>query len=205
MKMRSALLVLSVVWVSLPALSGAEAKAGASPQAAGIVPLPDSSLYQVASPWRRDDGVTIKLADLRGRVRVVSMFFTGCDNLCPMLLGQLQALEKAMPPALKNKVGFVMVTLDAKDDSPGALVAYRKKSGLPADRWVLLRGSPDDTRELAALLGVRYSPKTDRGQMGHTGLIAILDREGRMVSHVEGITDQKAFLADLTRAVSSGR
>lgn len=164
-------------------------------------PLPEGSLYQVGSRWMREDGSTLHLADLRGQVKVMSMFFTGCANLCPMLLGQLQSLEQAMPNALKTEVGFVLVTLDAKEDTAGTLKAYRGKSHLASGHWTLLRGSADDTRELAALLGVRYTPKQDDGQMGHTGLIAILDRDGRMVFHVPGITDQKAFLAELDRQV----
>ena len=167
--------------------------------------LPDSSLYRLDSRWSRDNGKSMQLADLRGEVRVVSMFFAGCKNLCPMLSGELKSLERAMPDSLKRKVGFVMVTLDPKEDTSGALSAYRKKSGLASDRWELLRGNADDTRELAALLGVRYTPKTEAGQMGHTGLIAILDRDGRMVSHAAGIADQKAFLAELSRAVASKR
>lgn len=174
-------------------------------EAKGIVavPLPDSSLYQAESRWQRDDGKTIRLEELRGKVRVVSMFFSGCNSLCPMSLGQLKTLERAMPEALWDKVGFVMVTMDSKDDTPGALKAYRIESGLSPDRWTLLRGSPDDTRELAALLGVHYTPKMEDGQMGHTGLIAILDPEGRMVSHVPAITDQKAFLIGLSRAADA--
>ncbi|MDB5102909.1 MAG: hypothetical protein JWP91_598 [Fibrobacteres bacterium] len=178
---------------------------GARTRERARVALPDSSLYRSDARWWRDDGRKMKLEDLRGRVRVVSMFFSNCENLCPMVLGQLKSLEGAMPGALRQKVGFVMVTLDPKEDTSGALSAYRKKSGLAADQWELLRGSADDTRELAALLGVRYTPKTEAGQMGHTGLIAILDRQGRMVSHVTGITDQEAFLAQLSRAVASER
>jgi protein SCO1/2 len=146
----------------------------------------------------------MKLEALRGEVRVVSMFFTGCNNLCPMIVGQLKSLEAAMPAPLKEKVGFVLVTLDSKGDSPKSLHKYREDSHLAADRWTLLRGSADDTRELASLLGVRYTPKQDDGQMGHNGLIAIVDREGRILFHASGISDQKDFLSRLDQAVHRG-
>jgi len=168
-------------------------------RASGPAQFPDSSLYQVETDWQRDDGKTMRLAELRGRVRVVSMFFTGCQNLCPMLMGQLKSLERSLPADLKKRVGFVMVSMDVKDDTPDALRKYRKESALSPENWILLRGSADDTRELAALLGVHYTPKQEDGQIGHTGVIAILDREGRIVYKVTGITDQNAFLAELTR------
>lgn len=175
----------------------------AATRAAGPAALPDSSLYRLESRWQRDDGTAMKLADLRGGVKVISMFFTGCDNICPMLMGQLKSLERAMPDPLRKKVGFVLVTMDSKGDSPSALALYRKETGLSVERWTLLRGNADDTRELAGLLGVRYTPKQDDGQMGHTGLIAILDGNGRILAQTQSITDQKDFLTKLTRAVDA--
>jgi protein SCO1 len=172
-------------------------------RAAGSLSLPDSSLYHLDSRWQRDDGTAVKLADFRGGVKIISMFFTGCDNICPMLMGQLKSLESAMSEPLRKKVGFILVTMDSKDDSPAALGRYRKETGLSAQRWTLLRGNADDTRELAGLLGVRYTPKQDDGQMGHTGLIAILDGNGRILAQTQAITDQKDFLARLTRAVEA--
>lgn len=170
--------------------------------------LPDSSLYHLDSKWQRDDGTRSELVDLRGGVKVISMFFTGCDNLCPMLLGQLKSLERALPAGIKDEVGFVLVSMDSKDDTPIALRRYRKESDLSPERWTLLRGSADDTRELAALLGVKYTPKQDDGQMGHTGLIAILDRDGAVLAKTASLgskDDIKNYVARLTRAVAAGR
>jgi protein SCO1/2 len=197
-----AVLIAALAAIGSGASAPAPAKASASAKAGA--PLPDSSLYQLQSRWQRDDGRPMKLEALRGQTRVVSMFFTGCNNLCPMILGQLKSLEAAMPAALKEDVGFVMVTLDSKGDSPAALRKYREESHLSAAHWTLLRGSADDTRELASLLGVRYTPKQDDGQMGHNGLIAIVDRDGRVLFHAPGIADQKDFLARLGQAVSGG-
>jgi cytochrome oxidase Cu insertion factor (SCO1/SenC/PrrC family) len=122
-----------------------------------------------------------------------------------MILGQLKTLEKAMPEPLRDSVGFVLVTLDTKGDSPSALWRYRMDSHLPSDRWTLCRGGGDDTRELASLLGVRYTPKDDAGQMGHNGMIAILDHHGRIVLRTPGIQDQPAFMDALRHAVAADR
>ncbi len=190
---------------------GTLAALGDGPRSRARLPLsslPDSSLYHLDSKWQRDDGSKAVLGDFRGGVKVVSMFFTGCENLCPMLLGQLKSLERALPAGIKDDVGFVLVSMDSKDDTPEALRRYRKEAGLSPDRWTLLRGSADDTRELAALLGVKYTPKQDDGQMGHTGLIAILDRDGGVVARTASLGSQddiKDYVARVTRAVSASR
>ena len=163
-------------------------------------PLPDNSLYHLETVWTRDDDKTMKLADLRGKARVLTMFFSRCDNICPMLTGQLKLLEREMPASLRAKTGFVLVTLDPDDDDAETLAEYRERMGYSSENWVLLRGRDDDTRELANLLGVTYMPKKDDGQIDHNGLIVILDREGRIIEKTAGIRDRKAFLAALRKA-----
>ena len=164
-------------------------------------PLPDSSLYQLESEWRDDAGKTIHLGDLRGKPRVLAMFFSHCNNVCPMITGQLIKLEKEMPAALQAKTGFVLVTLDPSGDDPAALADYRKRMNLAPDHWTLLRGGVDDTRELANLLGVTYKPKRDDGQIDHDGLIVLLDADGVVVEKTTGIGDGKKFL-DLLKTLA---
>lgn len=168
-------------------------------------PLPATSLYQVQTVWTRDDGKTLRLDELRGKPRVLTMFFSRCDNICPMLTGQLKVLEREMPPALRARTGFVLVTLDAAEDDAETLAEHRRRMGYSRENWVLLRGSPDETRELAHLLGVTYKPKAENGQIDHDGLIVILDAEGRILHKAGGITDRKAFLGLLKNAVEGGR
>lgn len=164
-------------------------------------PLPGNSLYRLESTWRNDAGKSLHLADLRGKPRVLAMFFSHCDNVCPMITGQLVKLEQEMPAELLAKAGFVLVTLDPKGDDPSALASYRKRMNLAPERWTLLRGGDDDTRELANLLGVTYKPKREDGQIDHDGLIVLLDADGVVVDKSTGISDRKAYLELLEKTV----
>lgn len=155
--------------------------------------LPEKSLYQLSSQWQTDDHRSLKLAELRGKPRLVAMFFSQCESVCPMLVGQLKMLEQNFPDDLKRQFGFVLISFDIARDSAKALADYRAHMGLSPDRWLLLRGNADDTRELAFLLGVDYQPG-GKGQIDHNGLIALLDSEGRIVTTVSRIEDRKAFL-----------
>lgn len=173
--------------------------AALAPSFASPAPLPDNSLYQLESEWKRDDGSTLNLKDLRGKTRVLTLFFSHCKNICPMITGQLKMVEREMPEDLRKRVGFVLVTLDPEGDNAETLSAYRKRMGYSAENWTLLRGGADDTRELANLLGTTYMPKREDGQIDHNGLIAVLDADGRIVEKFAGVTDRKAFLALLKR------
>jgi protein SCO1/2 len=149
-------------------------------------PLTDGSLYQLESKWTSDVGREIRLGVLRGKPQVVVMFFATCEFACPILLHDMKRLEAALAEQARDEVGFVLVTFDSQRDTVAALHAYREKQQLSPKRWTLLRGEPDDVRELAALLGINYQ-RDARGQFAHSNLITILDREGEIVKQVKGL------------------
>lgn len=149
-------------------------------------PLTDGSLYQLESKWTSDVGREIRLGVLRGKPQVVVLFFAKCEFACPILLHDMKRLEAALSEQVRDEVGFVLVTFDSENDTVAALHAYREKQQLSPKRWTLLRGEPDDVRELAALLGINYQ-RDARGQFAHSNLITLLNREGEIVHQVNGL------------------
>jgi protein SCO1/2 len=111
------------------------------------------------------------------------MFFSTCEFACPLLVQDLKRLEAALPASIRDQVDFVLVSFDTERDTPEALAAYRARQSLDPARWCLLTGRPDDVRDLAAILGIRYA-KDARGQFMHSNVLTLLDRNGE-VSHQE--------------------
>lgn len=151
-------------------------------------PLTDGSIYQLESKWTSDVGREIRLGVLRGKPQVLVMFFARCEFACPILLHDLKKIEAALPEELRDQVGFTLVTFDVQNDTVEALHKFREAQALSPKRWTLLRGRPDDVRELAALLGINYRQDA-RGQFAHSNLITILDREGEIVQQVKGLNN----------------
>ena len=146
----------------------------------------DKSLYQVQTEWTSDFGKAMKLEKLRGKPQVVAMFFTTCEFACPVLVYDVRRIEKELPENVRTNVGFVLVSFDSERDTVEVLHAYREKLELDKERWVLLRGEPEDVLELSALLGVKFK-KDQRGQFAHSNLISILNAEGEVVHQQVGL------------------
>ena len=146
----------------------------------------DESLYQLDSIWTNDTGRALKLGKLHGHTQVVAMFFASCTYACPIIVHDMQRIEAALPESLRTKVGFTLVTVDTERDTPQALHTYRLARKLPPDRWTLLRGSPDDTLELAALLGVKFKREAS-GQFAHSNLITVLNGQGEIIHQLIGL------------------
>ena len=146
----------------------------------------DKSLYQLDSTWTNDLGHPFQLGELRGRVQVVAMFFASCTYACPIVVHDLQRIEASLPTEIRGRTSFALITIDTERDTPAALHAYRVTRKLPADRWTLLRGAPDDTLELAALLGVKFKREAS-GQFAHSNLITVLNEQGEIIHQLTGL------------------
>lgn len=146
----------------------------------------DKSLYQTESRWATDQRKHIKLGELVGRPQIVAMFFANCQFACPIIVNDMKRIEAALTPELRKRVGFTLVSFDAKRDTPAALAAYRLTHALPADNWTLLHGEPDDVLELAALLGLKFKEDAN-GQFAHSNVITILNAQGEIVHQQIGL------------------
>jgi protein SCO1/2 len=98
----------------------------------------------------------------------------------------MQRIEKSLPPALRGKVDFLLVSMDRERDSPAVLQTYREKRHFTPGLWTLLHGASDDVRELAALLGVNYQ-RDARGQFAHSNVITVLNAEGEIAHQQVGL------------------
>ena len=157
------------------------------------------SVSDIDAQWETDAGSKIQLTDLKGRVRVISMFFATCQGVCVITKNDMQTIEASLSPEDRAQVGFVLVTLDPKRDTAEDLRAYRRAEALSPERWTLLRGSESATTKLAALLGIG-SGRDDSGQFVHSSELIVLDQSGRIVHHHSGL---RADLAAITREVEA--
>ena len=159
----------------------------------------DKSLYQLESVWTSDVGRAVPLGVLRGRPQVMALFFSHCEFACPILVHDMKRIEAALPPELRDKVDFLLVSIDTERDTPSELHAYRGRQELPLKNWTLLTGKPDDVRELAALLGVNYQ-KDSRGQFSHSNVITVLNSEGEIAHQLVGLNQP---VAEVVKALES--
>jgi len=159
--------------------------------------LPGESLYQLPVDLGSATGEHVALASLAGHPVVVTMFYSSCTSVCPMLTLQMQHFESALDPAERFRVRFVMISLDAERDTPPKLAVFAAEHHLDASRWLIAHATPADVRAIAAALGVRYRQLPDKS-FGHSALITLLDSRGVPVARTQLLAgDDPAFMAAL--------
>ena len=158
--------------------------------------LPGDSVYQLDLPLTTQDGSTRDWETLRGKPRLVSMFYTSCQYICPLIVDSGKAIEHALTPAQRERLGIVLISMDPARDDPDALSSVRSQRKLDARRWLLASSLPGDVRSVAGVLGIRYRALAD-GEFNHTSALVLLDAEGRIVARTDrvGTRPDPRFLA----------
>lgn len=178
-------LLLSTFVLSLGGCAAPIGKATPTPVAhppslASPAALPETSLYQLGGEWEDQNGQAFSLSTLRGRPQVIAMVYGSCKGACPRIISDIQAMENLVQAkSSAGDIGFVLVTMDPEIDSPQRLRGLVDKFDLGPD-WRLLRGTTDQVRELAAVLGVKYR-KISETDYAHSNTITVLDKEGSIV------------------------
>jgi protein SCO1/2 len=161
----------------------------------------DKSIYQAESTWATDQAGHLKLGELGGRPQIVAMFFANCQFACPIIVNDMKRIEAALPPELRARVGFTLVSFDTKRDTSATLAAYRLTHALPLKNWTLLHGEPDDVLELAALLGLQFKEGAN-GQFAHSNMITILNAKGEIVHQQIGLNQDIQETVGLLRQLA---
>lgn len=148
--------------------------------------LPELSIYNLPSTWTTQDNEKIELEDLRGKVLVMVMIYTSCKAACPRLIADMRNIEKQAPKEDLDKVQFIMVSIDPETDTPQRLKEFSKENMMEDEQWMFLRGTPEDTREFAAVLAVSYK-RISPIDFSHSNIISVFNSKGELVHQQEGL------------------
>lgn len=132
-------------------------------------------------------GDTISTLIANGKISVVQLFFTSCEGICPVISGNMTAVQKAF--AGNDNVKIFSLSVDPARDSVSALQAYSKRFKCDSLQWNLLTGDKKVIYDY-----VRYQlrlPAVEEGDGGeedfiHSDYITLIDREGIIRGYYTG-------------------
>lgn len=165
--------------------------------------LPPDSVYHLDAQFSDQAGQEFTLAQQRGKVQLVAMFYTSCRYVCPLIVDSAKGVERALDEGERERLHILLVSLDPARDDTAALRSVFDKRKLDPARWTLARTDEDNVRRLAALLGVRYRALAD-GEFNHTSTLVLLDANGRRLATTAklGSVPDPAFLAQVRAALA---
>jgi protein SCO1/2 len=204
-------------WPALGVLLGALALVlvfGLRPPATDAPSHAEGAADVTGSAWERLDadepapaftltdqhGRRVALADLRGKVAIVTFLFTQCTDVCPVLPQILARVDQHLSEAERARVVYVGISIDAQRDTPARLREFIAERGLDAARWTLLTGSAAELTQAAGDYGivVRPDPRLD---FVHNTVFVLVDPAGRLRTEFHGLATPAPEIARAARTL----
>ena len=166
--------------------------------------LPGDSIYQLPLPLTDSNGQTRDWRTLRVKPHLVSMFYTSCQYICPLIVESGKAVERQLTPAQQKKLGVVLISMDPARDDPAALKKVAEQRKLDTTRWTLASPPAGEVRAVAGVLGIRYRLLAD-GEFNHSSALILVDANGRILARTEkiGSKPDPEFVAAVRKAVGN--
>lgn len=159
-------------------------------------PAPDFTLTD-------QDGQSLTLSGLRGKVIVMDFIFTHCPGPCPLLSLKFSQLQQQLSDRLGKEVILLSVTIDPRRDTPEVLTAYAQRYQANLTGWKFLTGTTRDILMVATAYGADYQA-TMEGVVDHRLLTCVIDQTGTVVREFAGVNyTVEELMAEIKRTLEN--
>jgi protein SCO1/2 len=165
--------------------------------------LPSDSIYHLALPLTDQDGHAFRLDERRGHPMLVSMFYTSCQFVCPMLIDALRDTEAKLSAQERSQLGVLVVSFDPVHDTVAVLKRTAEQRQLEPGHWTLARTDAASVRKLAAVLGIQYRALPN-GEFNHSTTLILLDADGRIAGRTSKLGNADPAFVKQVRARLQG-
>jgi protein SCO1/2 len=144
------------------------------------------------------NGAPFQLKNQRGKLTFLYFGFTNCPNICPTSLANMASAIRLLPPAARDQVSVVFVSVDENDD----IAALKKYMPLFDEKFIGLTGSKEKIGTIARAYGAFYR-KSDVQEdlIDHSTNTCVIDPEGRfcLVYGIDQLPNASAIARDISR------
>ena len=166
--------------------------------------LPGDSIYRLPVALTDHAGKDSQLGDRRGSPQLVSMFYTSCQYVCPLIIDTMKKTQRALRADERARLNVLLVSFDPERDTVARLADVFAERQLDAASWTLARTNAVSVRKLAAVLGVQYRALANR-EINHSTSIVLLDAQGRIVARTDKLGEvDPDFIAALRKVLAPG-
>jgi protein SCO1 len=116
--------------------------------ATASLPVPDLQVVTQTGDHLRFNSELVK-----GRIAIVTGFFTTCTSMCPITQESLAHVAKLLGPRLGKDVVIISLSVDPENDTPERMKAWSEKFHT-GPGWVLASGNKADVQTLLKSLGL---------------------------------------------------
>ncbi|WP_107037374.1 SCO family protein [Brumimicrobium mesophilum] len=141
------------------------------------------------------NGETITLDDVKGRIFVAEYFFTTCLTICPIMTEEMMRVQERFSG--NDDLKILSFTVDPEIDSVEVMKAYAEKHNAVDGQWHFLTGTKDDLYSLArnSFFVLKPAEARNLGDAGsdfiHTNNFVLVDKELQIRGYYDGTSSEE--------------
>ncbi len=150
------------------------------------------------------DNTVVQLSDFSDKPLVISLIYTGCSDVCPMVSEALaNAVDTATETFGVNAFNVVTIGFDSKNDTPSRMQSYASSHGIDVANWHFLSGSAAVIERLADDIGFVFTPSAQG--FDHMTRTSVIDGDGIIYRHIYGESFDPPQLVEPLKDIIFGR
>jgi protein SCO1/2 len=131
------------------------------------------------------DGSRITLAQFRGKPLLVSLVYTGCADVCPLVVENLAAASGAAEATFgRGSFNILTVGFDTKRDTPDRMRTFARQHHAGGENWLFAAADATAIDRLASAVGFDFAAAA--GGFDHPAQVTVVDKEGKVYSQIYG-------------------
>ncbi|MFO7524644.1 MAG: SCO family protein [Ignavibacteriaceae bacterium] len=167
----------------------------------------DQDISRTQNKFLNQDSVEVNFPEItNGKITLMAMVFTHCPDICPMTTHNMHLVEQKLPAEILDEINFIVISFDPNRDTPAVLKKYARLRDYNLNRWTLLSGDNQNTKEVMLKFDVKAiftdSTYSDDGELSytimHTDRISLIDQNGRLRNNYKGsVANLDAVIEDI--------
>lgn len=130
-------------------------------------------------------GQRVRLSEFTGRPYLLTLVYTACSNVCPLIVRNLRpTVENAQELLGAGRFAVLTVGFDARHDTPVRMRSFMRSQGVDLPDWHFLSGDQKTIDALAEAVGFTFYPYA--GGFDHMAQITVVDADGRIYRQIYG-------------------
>ncbi|WNJ99573.1 SCO family protein [Thalassospiraceae bacterium LMO-JJ14] len=203
-RFRSLLTGLAVAFGSA-LISLTHADAGVSFDRAKALEASQASLGNIIGSYRFTDtrNQPVTLEEYMDKPLVISLVYTGCADICPMVSEALaDAVSVARDALGADSFQIVTIGFDARNDSPNRMRSYAASHGINVKGWHFLSADAASIDALSRDLGFSFNPSPQG--FDHLSQTTVIDTDGKVYRHIYGADFKPPLLVEPLKQLTYG-
>ncbi|MEW6306911.1 MAG: SCO family protein [Verrucomicrobiota bacterium] len=147
------------------------------------------------------DDQSVSLDRLKDRVVLLTAVYSTCTTTCPMMLTNIREVLNQLTPEERAQLTVVAFSLNPEADTRELRAMTSQMYGMKAPQFHFVSGLPAEVNALLDELNVARQRDEKTGQIMHSNLFFLLDRQGRIAYRLSQSQREQAWLLSAVRVL----